>query len=224
MRILVVEDEPKTAEYLAKGLRENAFIVDTAHDGEDGLFLATQNNYQLIILDVMLPKMDGFTVIAELRRLNIPVRVLFLTARGEIEDKVKGLELGADDYLVKPFAFSELLARVRSSLRRGSISPPQTELCIADLKIDIVKHKAMRGHLRIDLTPKEFALLVLLAQRKGEVLSRTMIAEQVWDINFDSDTNVVDVAIRRLRQKVDDPFEKKLIHTMRGMGYMLEER
>lgn len=223
MRILIVEDEIKTAEYLCKGLRESGFNVDLATDGEEGFTLATQHHYDLILLDVMMPKMDGFSVLVKLRRLNPGVRVLFLTARSDIEDKVKGLELGADDYLVKPFAFSEVLARIRCLLRRGF---PQVidNLCVADLKIDTVKHKATRGSIRLDLTPKEFSLLVLLMQRAGEVLSRTLIAESIWNINFDSDTNVVDVAIRRLRQKVDDPFEKKLIHTVRGMGYLLEER
>lgn len=223
MRLLIVEDEQKTAAYLRKGLIESGFVVDIATNGEDGLFLATHHPYDLIILDVMLPKLDGWTVIKELRRHDPHARVLFLTAKDGIEDRVKGLELGADDYLVKPFAFSELLARIRSLLRRGSI--PSTEnLTIADLTIDIIKHKATRGHLRLNLTPKEFALLVLFAQRPGEVLSRTLIAESVWDINFDSDTNVVDVAIRRLRQKVDDSFDNKLIHTVRGMGYVFEER
>lgn len=223
MRILIVEDEPKTAAYLQKGLTESGFVVDIAANGEDGLFLATNHHYDLIILDVMLPKLDGWSILAELRRSYQDVRVLFLTARDEVQDKVKGLELGADDYLVKPFAFSELLARIRSLLRRGNTQPLEN-ICIADLKIDVIKHKAVRGSQRLNLTPKEFALLVLLAQHTGEVLSRTLIAEQVWDINFDSDTNVVDVAVRRLRQKMDDPFEKKLIHTSRGMGYVLEER
>jgi two-component system copper resistance phosphate regulon response regulator CusR len=223
MRILIVEDESKTAAYLCKGLTEAGFIVDIAADGQDGLFQATQNHYDLIILDVMLPKMDGWAIMAEIRRLGLNVRVLFLTARDDIEDKVKGLELGADDYLVKPFAFSELLARVRSLLRRAT-SQQQDTITVADLRIDLIKHKASRGSTRIDLTPKEFALLTLLAKHPGEVLSRTLIAERVWDINFDSDTNVVDVAIRRLRQKVDDDFDQKLIHTVRGMGYVIEER
>lgn len=223
MRLLVVEDENKTADYLCKGLQESGFVVDVAREGEDGLHLATQYHYDLIILDIMLPKMDGFTIITKLRRLNPEVRVIFLTARGDVEDRVKGLELGADDYLAKPFAFSELLARIRTLLRRGN-AIPLDNLCVADLKVDVVKHKAMRGAQRLDLTPKEFALLVLLLQRKGEVLSRTLIAECVWDINFDCDTNVVDVSIRRLRQKVDDPFDNKLIHTIRGMGYLIEER
>jgi two-component system copper resistance phosphate regulon response regulator CusR len=223
MRILIVEDESKTAAYLNKGLSESGFLVDIASNGEDGLFLATNYHYDLIILDIMLPKIDGWTIIKDIRRLHPDARVLFLTARDGVEDKVKGLELGADDYLVKPFAFSELLARIRSLLRRGS-TQSSDNLTISDLTIDIIKHKATRGSIRLNLTPKEFALLVMLAQRTGEVLSRTLIDESVWDINFDSDTNVVDVAIRRLRQKVDDPFEKKLIHTVRGMGYVLEER
>lgn len=223
MRILIVEDEIKTADYLSKGLTSSGFIVDTANDGEDGLFKATNLHYDLIILDVMLPKLDGFGILTALRRHNPNVRVLFLTARDNVEDRVKGLELGADDYLIKPFAFSELLARIRTVLRR-SMNQPLEQLSIADLTIDAVRHKVTRGALRIDLTPKEFALLVLMVQRSGEVLSRTLIAECVWDINFDSDTNVVDVAIRRLRQKIDDPFDKKLIHTVRGMGYVIEER
>lgn len=223
MRILVVEDESKTAAYLNKGLTESGFIVDIASNGEDGLHLALNHQYDLIILDVMLPKIDGWTILVEIRRMHPDARVLFLTARDNLEDKVKGLELGADDYLIKPFAFSELLARIRTILRRKSTQ--QTELLtIADLSIDIVKHKAMRGTQRLHLSPKEFALLVFLAQRTGEVLSRTLIAECVWDINFDSDTNVVDVAIKRLRQKVDGNSENKLIHTVRGMGYVLEER
>lgn len=223
MRILIVEDEHKTAAYLNKGLSESGFIVDIADNGEDGLHLALNHQYDLIILDVMLPKVDGWTILQEIRKHHPDARVLFLTARDNLEDKVKGLELGADDYLIKPFAFSELLARIRTLLRRANSQSSDT-LSIADLSIDIVKHKAVRGPHRLHLSPKEFALLVLFAQRRGEVLSRTLIAECVWDINFDSDTNVVDVAIRRLRQKVDDDFENKLIHTVRGMGYVLEER
>lgn len=223
MRILIIEDENKTAAYLFKGLSEHGFFVDVAYDGEEGLFLATEQHYDLVILDVMLPKRDGWSVLQEIRRTHPDLRVLFLTARDDVEDKVKGLELGADDYLIKPFAFSELLARVRSLLRRKSTTTSEN-IALADLKIDLIKHKATRQNLRLDLTPKEFALLVLLTQHTGEVLSRTLIAERVWDINFESDTNVVDVAIRRLRQKIDDPFEKKLIHTIRGIGYVLEER
>jgi two-component system, OmpR family, copper resistance phosphate regulon response regulator CusR len=223
MKLLVVEDEPKTAAYLQKGLAENGFLLDIASNGTDGLHLATTGEYDLIILDVMLPQRDGWSIITALRATGRQVPVLFLTARDSVQDRVKGLELGADDYLVKPFAFSELLARVRTLVRRGQVRPVEI-LRIADLEIDLLRHKITRGGQRIDLPPKELALLSLLARRAGETLSRTIIAEQVWDINFDSDTNVVDVAIRRLRSKVDDPFEKKLIHTVRGMGYVLEER
>jgi two-component system copper resistance phosphate regulon response regulator CusR len=221
MRILIVEDEKKTTAYLKKGLSENGFIVDVAEQGELGLRLARTANYDLVILDIMLPKRDGWSIITELRRNGKVTPVLFLTARDSVHDRVKGLELGADDYLVKPFAFSELLARVRSILRRRPVRQSEI-LRIADLEIDLLRHKAMRGGKRLDLTQKEFALLSVLARRTGEVLSRTLIAEQIWDMNFGSDTNVVDVAIRRLRSKVDDPFPKKLIHTIRGVGYVLE--
>lgn len=221
MRILIVEDEKKTTAYLKKGLSENGFIVDVAEQGELGLRLARTANYDLVILDIMLPKRDGWSIIAELRRNGKVTPVLFLTARDSVHDRVKGLELGADDYLVKPFAFSELLARVRSILRRRPVRQSEI-LRIADLEIDLLRHKAMRSGKRLDLTQKEFALLSVLARRTGEVLSRTLIAEQIWDMNFGSDTNVVDVAIRRLRSKVDDPFPKKLIHTIRGVGYVLE--
>ncbi len=223
MRILVVEDEKKTGAYLRKGLSENGFVVDVAEQGEDGLHLARTFEYDLIILDVMLPLRDGWSVLSELRRYGKQTLVLFLTAKDSVNDRVRGLELEADDYLVKPFSFSELLARVRSILRRGPCREPEV-LRIADLEIDLVRHKATRGGINLDLTSKEFTLLSLLARRKGEVLSRMLIAEQVWDMNFDSDTNVIDVAIRRLRRKVDDPFDKKLIHTIRGVGYVLEER
>lgn len=223
MKILVVEDEQKTAAYLQKGLEENGFVVEVAHNGEDGLFTATHNSFDLLILDVMLPKIDGWTILKKIRQTHPAVKVLFLTARDSVEDRVKGLELGADDYLIKPFAFSELLARVRTLLRRTG-TPPLEFLSIADLTIDLLKHKAERSNKRLDLSPKEFSLLVFMAQHPREVLSRTLLAERVWDIHFDSDTNVIDVAVRRLRQKVDDPFDKKLIHTIRGMGYIFEER
>ena len=222
MRILIVEDEPKTGGYLVKGLRESGFTADLAVSGADGLHLALEGEYDLVVLDVMLPVMDGWTVLRRLReRKETPV--LFLTARDDVADRVRGLELGADDYLVKPFAFAELVARIRTLLRRGPVREADT-LRIADLEIDVLRHKVSRAGKRIDLTPKEFALLHLLARRQGEVLSRSLIASQVWDMNFDSDTNVVDVAIRRLRAKVDDPWPQKLVHTVRGIGYVMEPK
>jgi two-component system copper resistance phosphate regulon response regulator CusR len=223
LRILVVEDDKKTVAYLRKGLTEKDFAVDVARDGEEGLRLALTGSYDLLILDVMLPERDGWSVLAELRRAGKRAPVLFLTARDAVHHRVKGLELGADDYLVKPFAFSELLARIHSVLRRAARGQPRS-LQIADLEIDLLRHKATRKGERLELTPKEFLLLVLLARRQGEVLSRKDIARQVWDVNFDPDTNVVDVHVRRLRSKVDDPHPRKLIHTARGAGYVLEDR
>ena len=219
MRILVVEDEPKAGEYLRKGLTESGFVVDWARTGPDGLHLATIDVYDLIVLDVMLPGMDGWQLVQKLRKTQ-ETPVLFLTARDEVADRIKGLELGADDYLVKPFAFAELVVRIRTLLRRGPIRESE-RLEIADMEIDVLKRRVTRGGDRIDLTAKEFALLHLLAKRQGEVLSRSLIASQVWDMNFDSNTNVVDVAVRRLRAKPDEPYPRKLIHTMRGMGYVL---
>lgn len=223
MRVLIVEDEKKMGDYLRQGLTENGFVVDLARDGIDGQHLALTEEYDLIILDVMLPGIDGWQVMKALRHAGKTMPVLFLTARDRVEDRVKGLELGADDYLIKPFAFSELLARVRTLLRRGKAREPET-LRIANLEVDMLKRRGTRGDDRIDLTAKEFALLTLLMRRQGEVLSRTYIASQVWDMNFDSDTNVVEVAVRRLRAKIDDNYTPKLIHTMRGMGYVMEAR
>jgi len=221
MKILIVEDEPKTGTYLQQGLIEAGFVVDLARDGLDGLHLALTGDYDLIVLDVMLPSLDGWGVLKTMRRSGRETPVLFLTARDQVEDKVRGLELGADDYLVKPFAFSELLARVRTLLRRGKSKEP--ELLIAgDLELDLLRRRVTRAGVKIDLTAKEFALLELLLRRQDEVLPRSLIASQVWDMNFDSDTNVIEVAVRRLRAKVDDPFESKLIQTVRGMGYVLE--
>lgn len=220
MRILVVEDEKRTASYLEKGLGEQGFIVDIAQNGVDGEHLAVTADYDVIVLDVSLPGRSGWDVVQAIRKTK-STPVLFLTARDQVDDRVKGLELGADDYLVKPFAFSELLARIRSLLRRGRSREPDV-LEIVDLQLDLLRRRVTRGGQRISLTPKEFALLSLLVRRRGEVLSRTLIAEQVWDMNFDSDTNVVDVAIRRLRAKVDDPFPIKLIHTIRGVGYVCD--
>lgn len=223
MRVLIVEDEPKTAAYLRQGLEERGFVADVAATGRDGLHLAGSGAYEAVILDVMLPGKDGWSVITDLRAAGVATPVLFLTARDGIEDRVRGLDLGADDYLIKPFAFSELLARVRTLLRRGA-ARPATHLRVADLELGAARHRARRGDRPLDLTPKEFLLLGLFVRRAGEVLSRTLIAEQVWDINFESDSNVVDVHVRRLRAKVDDPFDRKLIHTVRGVGYVLEER
>jgi two-component system, OmpR family, copper resistance phosphate regulon response regulator CusR len=223
VKILIVEDERKTVEYLRKGLSEHGFVVDFAENGEDGLHLATTGDYALIVLDVMLPDRDGWSVIGALRKSGRQTPVLFLTAKDTLDDKVKGLELGADDYMVKPFAFSELLARIRTVLRRGPERRPEI-IRVADLEIDFFRRKAIRAGRRLDLSPKEFATLWALASHQGEVLSRTLLSEQVWDINFDSDANVVDVAIRRLRKKVDEPFATSLIHTVRGAGYVLEDR
>jgi two-component system, OmpR family, copper resistance phosphate regulon response regulator CusR len=221
MKILVVEDEAKTAKFLKKGLGEAGYVVDVAADGLEGLHLALEVDFDLIVLDVMLPGHDGWHVLARLREAGRKALVLMLTARDAVHERVHGFELGADDYLVKPFAFSELLARVRSLLRRSTPRAQET-LRMADLEIDLLRHRTTRAGQRIDLTAKEFVLLTLLARRAGEVLSRTLIAETVWDMNFDSDTNVVDVNVRRLRSKVDDPFSVKLIHTVRGAGYVLE--
>ena len=222
MRILIVEDESKTAAYVRKGLTEHGYIVDSADNGVEGLHLATSGQYALILLDVMLPGADGWSVLASLRRTS-QVPVLFLSARDEVADRVKGLELGADDYLVKPFAFSELLARIRTLLRRGT-TPIEQRVRVADLDVDLARRRVTRGGERIELTAKEYALLDYFLRHLGEVVSRTLIAEHVWDMNFDSDTNVVDVAVRRLRAKVDDRFATKLIHTIRGVGYVLDTR
>jgi two-component system copper resistance phosphate regulon response regulator CusR len=221
MKILIVEDEQKTGDYLRQGLAEAGFVVDLARDGVDGLHLAQTEDYDLVVLDVMLPRLDGWGVLRGMRAAGRTMPVLFLTARDQVEERVKGLELGADDYLVKPFAFSELLARVRTLLRRGKAQEPEV-LKAADLELDLLRRRVTRAGRRIELTAKEFALMELLLRRRGEVLPRSLIASQIWDMNFDSDTNVIEVAVRRLRAKVDDAFEPKLIVTVRGMGYVLE--
>lgn len=223
MRILVVEDEPKTADYLHQGLSESGYVVDRANNGVDGLHLIQQQPYELVILDINLPGKDGWQVLEHMRGYS-PARVMMLTARGRLEDKVKGLDMGADDYLVKPFQFPELLARVRTLIRRSEpVSQPQV-LQVADLQLDPRRHRAYRGNRRIDLTTKEFTLLHVLMRHSGEVLTRTQIISLVWDMNFDCDTNVVEVSISRLRGKIDDASEVKLIHTLRGVGYVLEVR
>jgi two-component system copper resistance phosphate regulon response regulator CusR len=223
MKILLVEDEPKTGDYIKQGLAEAGFVVDLARDGVDGLHLGETGDHDLAILDVMLPRLDGWQLLAGLRRSGREMPVLFLTARDQVEDRVKGLELGADDYLVKPFAFAELLARVRTLLRRSGRGKESEQMLVADLELDLMRRRVTRGGQRIDLTAKEFALLELLLRRRGEVLPRSLIASQIWDMNFDSDTNVIEVAMRRLRAKMDDGFEPKLIRTIRGMGYVLED-
>ena len=225
MRILVIEDDPKLAGYLKKGLGQSGYVVDVARNGIDGRHLAVEGDYDLVVLDVMLPGLDGFGVLSALRKTK-HMPVLMLTARDKVEDRVRGLRDGADDYLVKPFSFSELLARVQALLRRGGgkAQPTAALLQLGDLELDLARRKAHRAGQRLDLTAKEFSLLALLLSRHGEVLSRTVLAEQVWDVNFDSDTNVIEVAIRRLRSKLDDPFPERLLHTVRGMGYVLERR
>jgi two-component system copper resistance phosphate regulon response regulator CusR len=222
MKLLIVDDELKTTDYLKKGLTEQGCVVDLAHDGIEGRHLALEHDYDVIILDVMLPALDGFSLLRELRSVR-QTPVIMLTARDRIEDRVKGLQDGADDYLVKPFSFLELLARVQALARRGRVQEPM-QLRIANLQVDLLARKAARGNVRIDLTAKEFSLLAVLARRQGEILSKTAIAELVWDMNFDSNTNVVEVAIKRLRAKIDSGFSPKLLHTIRGMGYVMEVR
>lgn len=222
MKILIVEDEPKTGDYLRQGLREAGFTVDLVQDGLDGLHLGIEGDQDLIILDVMLPRMDGWGILQALTQAGINTPVIFLTAKDQVEERVRGLELGAADYLVKPFSFAELLARVRNVLRRGPAAVETATLQVADLEVDLLRRRVTRAGRRIDLTPKEFGLLELLVRRQGEVLPRSLIASLVWDMNFDSDTNVIEVAMRRLRAKVDEGFDVRLIQTVRGMGYVLE--
>ncbi|EPW1045966.1 heavy metal response regulator transcription factor [Vibrio parahaemolyticus] len=226
MKILIVEDEHKAGEYLQKGLIESGYVVDLVHDGVDGLYHSTSEEYDLILLDIMLPKLDGWQVLNTLRSSGIHTPVIMLTAKEQVEDRVRGFELGANDYVVKPYAFAELLARVQNVFRHHIaaqvVASPQT-LRVADLELDMIKRVATRAGQSMSLTAKEYALLELLMRKTGQVLSRTTIASLVWDMNFDSDTNVIDVAVKRLRSKVDKPFDKPLIHTVRGMGYKLEE-
>ncbi|PNH99967.1 MULTISPECIES: heavy metal response regulator transcription factor [Vibrio] len=224
MKLLIVEDEPKTGSYLKKGFTESGYVVDLAYDGVDGLYQATTNHYDLIILDIMLPKLNGWQVLQTMRSSQLDTPIIMLSAKDQVEDRVKGLELGANDYVVKPFAFVELLARVKNALRHqnGQVKNDAT-LAIADLSLDLLKRTVHRGGDAILLTAKEFSLLELFLQRRGEVLSRSLIASLIWDMNFDSDTNVIDVAVKRLRSKIDKPFDVKLIHTVRGMGYKLDD-
>ena len=222
MKLLIIEDEPRAGDYLKQGLSEAGFVVDLARNGVDGMHAGLTGEYDLVVLDVMLPGLDGWDVLKALRAAGRDMPVLFLTARDQVDDRVKGLELGADDYLTKPFAFSELLARVRTLLRRGK-SKEAERLQVADLEVDLLRRRVTRAGRRIELTAKEFALLELLLRRRGEVLPRSLIASQVWDMNFDSDTNVIDVAVRRLRAKIDEGFEPRLIRTVRGMGYALDD-
>ncbi|NLW05131.1 MAG: heavy metal response regulator transcription factor [Pseudomonadaceae bacterium] len=223
MKVLVIEDEQKTGDYLQTGLSEAGFVVDLSRNGLDGLYQAINEPYDLLIVDIMLPDLDGWRIVETLRSKDEQIPILFLTAKDSVEDRVKGLELGADDYLVKPFAFSELLARVRSLLRRGTPQVENNQLAVADLKLDLPRRQVTRAGGLIHLTNKEFTLLELLVRRQDEVLPRSLIASLVWDMNFDSDTNVIDVAIRRLRAKIDEPYELKLIKTIRGMGYTLNQ-
>lgn len=223
MKILIVEDEPHTGDYLRQGLREAGYFTELMRNGVDGLHEATEGDYDLVVLDVNLPGIDGWSVLSSLRRKKRQLPVLFLTARDSVEDRVKGLELGADDYLVKPFSFSELLARIKSIMRRGHQMQESTLLQVADLQLDLVRRRVARAGKRLDLTAKEFGLLELFMRRRGEVLPRTLIASLMWDINFDSESNVIVVAVGRLRAKIDDGFNAKLLRTVRGMGYVLDE-
>ena len=221
MRILIVEDEKKVAAFIKKGLEEETYAVDIASDGEEGLYMGNQNQYDLIILDLMLPKINGLDILSSLRAKKNGVPILLLTAKDSVEDKVKGLNLGADDYLTKPFAFSELLARIRVLLRRGN-AESKTTLEIADLTLNLVSHKVRRGSEEIELTGKEYSLLEYFMRNQEKVLTRTMIAEHVWDYNFDTFTNVIDVYVNHLRKKIDKNFSTKLLHTLRGVGYVMK--
>ncbi|MBI3772441.1 MAG: heavy metal response regulator transcription factor [Gammaproteobacteria bacterium] len=223
MKVLIIEDEPKTVTFLKKGFTEEGYIAEVAQDGVDGLHMATTGSYDVVVLDIQLPRQDGWAVLQEIRKRDQHQPVIILTALDSVAHRVKGLELGADDYLVKPFAFSELNARARNVLRRGQIRPAEI-LQFADLKMDLLRHKVFRAESEIDLAPQEYRLLEFFLRHASQVLTRTRIAEQVWDINFDGDSNVVDAAVRRVRRKVDDPFDLKLIHTIRGVGYVLEVR
>ncbi|MFA1562362.1 heavy metal response regulator transcription factor [Aliivibrio fischeri] len=226
MKLLIIEDETKTGEYLKKGLTESGYTVDLSQDGADGLYNATTNQYDLIILDVMLPKLNGWQILQTLRNCENDTPIIMLTAKDQIDDRVKGFELGANDYLIKPFAFTELKARIENALRAKSVTSQASssnQLVLLDLQLDLLKRTATRNQDNITLTAKEFSLLELFMRKQGEVLSRTTIASLIWDMNFDSDTNVIDVAVKRLRAKIDKPYDTPLIHTVRGMGYKMDE-
>ncbi|MFA6321473.1 MAG: response regulator transcription factor [Candidatus Omnitrophota bacterium] len=223
MRILVIEDEKKIADFIKRGLKEEGYAVDTANDGENGLFLAKTNSYDLVLLDLMLPKVDGIEICKKLREQKIMSPIIMLTAKDAVKDKVTGLDAGADDYLTKPFAFEELLARIRAILRKKSEQKEASVLQVDDLMIDLHTHKVLRAGKEIELTSKEFALLEYLMRNSGKVVTRTMISEHVWDIDFDTFTNVIDVYINYLRNKIDSDSKKKLIQTVRGRGYILKE-
>ncbi|PCE22419.1 DNA-binding response regulator [Paraburkholderia acidicola] len=222
MKVLLIEDEPKVVEYLRNGLSEQGWVVDVATDGEDGAFMAMEYDFDVVILDVMLPKLDGFSVLKRIRAQK-QTPVIMLTARDRVDDRVQGLRSGADDYLIKPFSFLELVERLHALTRRAR-TQESTLICVGDLRVDLISRRASRDGTRLELTAKEFQLLSVLARRHGEILSKTQITELVWDVNFESDTNIVETAIKRLRAKLDGPFTNRLLHTIRGMGYVLEER
>lgn len=224
MKILVVEDDRGIAQFIKKGLIENSYFVDVAHDGKKGLYLALHENYDLVILDIMLPKVDGRDILREMRSKGILTPVIFLTAKDSERDIVYGLGLGADDYLIKPFSFNELLARIRAIHRRTKEGKPSSILQIANLRLEIEGHRVFRGNVKIDLTPKEYELLEFFMRNQGQVLTRTMILEKVFDYQFDTSTNVIDVHVSHLRNKIDKDFEPKLLHTIKGVGYVLENR
>ena len=224
MRILLIEDDKGIARFVKKGLVENSFSVDVAFDGEEGLRLSIHKSYDLIVLDIMLPKMDGIEVLKEIKNKQIQTPVIFLTAKDLERDIVQGLNLGADDYIVKPFSFNELLARIRAILRRGKVAGSPTKLQVANLVLELDGHRVFRDKIRIELTPKEYALLEFFMRHPGQIITRTMISEKIWDYHFDTSTNVVDVHVSHLRNKIDRDFEPELLHTVKGVGYVMEDR
>ncbi len=224
MKVLLIEDDQRTASFIIKGLKQEGFVVDHASDGEEGLFMAQSGTYDAAIVDIMLPKMDGLTLIDKLRRKGASTPILVLSAKSSVDDRVRGLQIGGDDYLVKPFAFSELVARLQALIRRATSPTEPTTLTVGDLKVDLIRRKVFRNGQEIELKPKEFVLLAYLMRNAGRIVSKTMIIEHVWGYNFDPQTNIVEACICRLRDKIDRPFKQKLIHTIRGVGYVLEEK